>query len=691
MFKHEGGHAALSERKAAKFIEDSIKKQFPLFEDDPNQEIKFIYEVVLNKSVIESTDFLMIGRFNNPLEVKFSYPISFTDNQTKERHAFKKATIENFIAVVEVKNHTGTALRMNANSNDLEVKTSGSWKSTTEQNKKQMHAYQNQIVERSKKNHNPFITRFTLLSNQSKKDSLEFADHEFIRFYDNTAEEFLWAICQRLLSSRGRMPKKSNDSAVMYSAPPRTIDYCYDGAWIPSFTDISKLDQKKMNVIASKLRYSWWVDDVGKRMVEFRGLGGTGKTVKLLQIAHDLFKESQADVLFLTYNHALVIGVNRTMQQMDIPLYRINERSGGIVAQSCMSFFWNILSSFGYISEEDQLEIKKNKSSLEPIYERATNEFAELLDAVNKDQNMSREDLLNELDPTKENQYALIHNIVLVDECQDWLPTEIEILTHLFGYKNIVLSHGIKQNIRGEEITWGRELTKSNKREADCQKRFHRLKQGVRMTNKLGNFAKAFSYQNLRGDDYKDLESNEENRAGKIYVIEGNYFTHPIRHQIIAQLKKEKIENLDLIHIIPPGRKISDFVELDKNNIWDGTDEEGRKCNPHSLQDIRFVKYPSCRGLEGWIAFNHYLDEYWEYLLAEGKKYYENKIQGSELGGLDSSNDYATNFAAQAILIAFTRGIDEIVISLKDVDSEIGKKLKLLSDANPGSIEWVLR
>ena len=130
---------------------------------------------------------------------------------------------------------------------------------------------------------------------------------------------------------------------------------------------------------------------------------------------------------------------------------------------------------------------------------------------------------------------------------------------------------------------------------------------------------------------------------------------------------------------------------MDKNTIWDGTHEEGRKRLPHSLQDTRFVKYPSCRGLEGWIAFNHYLDEYWDYLIAEGGKYYKNKIQRSELGGLDSSEDFAINYAAQGILIAFTRGIDEIVISLKDIDSDIGKKLKILADESPGAIEWILK
>lgn len=687
MFKHEGSHAAHRERRAAQFIEDAICKKFPAFEDDPNQEIKFVYEVVLNKGNVESTDFLMIGKFRNPLEIKFSYPISFTDNTTKEIYKYKRASIENFIAVIEVKDHSGPALRMNANSNDLEVKTHDVWRSATEQNKQQLHCYQNQIKERSNGIHSPFITRFTLLSNQSKEDSREFADHEFIRFYDNSAEEFLWAICQRLLSGKNRAPKTIKDSAIIFSASNRTIDYCYDGKWIPQFKEASKLDIAKMNLIASELKPKWWFEDVGKRMVEFRGLGGTGKTVKLLQIAHDLYKETQADVLLLTYNHALVIGVNRTMHQMDIPLHG-NHSPGGIIAKSCMSFFWEILVSSGYISPEDKDEIEKNNSKLEPIYMRAMDELAQQLNAINKNQDMSRRDLLNELGA---DQYSLIHNIVLVDECQDWLSSEEEILTHLFGYKNIILSHGIKQNIRGDEIIWGKTLIKSNKKDAECQKRFHTLTKGLRMTNKLGNFAKAFSYQNLRGDDYKDLDSNEKNRAGKIYIIEGNYFEHPFRHQIISQLKKEQVQNLDLIHIIPPGREISDFVQLDKNTIWDGTDEEGRKRLPNSLQDTRFVKYPSCRGLEGWIAFNHYLDEYWDYLIAEGVKYYKDKIQRSELGGLDSSEDFAINYAAQGILIAFTRGIDEIVISLKNIDSDIGKKLKMLADESPGAIEWILK
>ena len=127
MFIHESSQGAQRERKGAQFIEDALKQKFPSLENDPKQEIKFVYEVTLNKGDVESTDFLMIGKFKNPLEVKFSYPISFTDNETKQVHKYKKVLIENFIAVIEVKDHTGSALRMN-DSNNLEVKTRGSWK-----------------------------------------------------------------------------------------------------------------------------------------------------------------------------------------------------------------------------------------------------------------------------------------------------------------------------------------------------------------------------------------------------------------------------------------------------------------------------------------------------------------------------------------------------------------------------------
>jgi hypothetical protein len=50
--------------------------------------------------------------------------------------------------------------------------------------------------------------------------------------------------------------------------------------------------------------------------------------------------------------------------------------------------------------------------------------------------------------------------------------------------------------------------------------------------------------------------------------------------------------------------------------VWDGTARDVREVYPTDREELRFVQYDSCRGLEGWSVVNYDLDQLWDVSVA---------------------------------------------------------------------------
>ena len=105
---------------------------------------------------------------------------------------------------------------------------------------------------------------------------------------------------------------------------------------------------------------------------------------------------------------------------------------------------------------------------------------------------------------------------------------------------------------------------------------------------------------------------------------------------------------------------------------------------PVSERQVRWVNYRSCRGLEGWITFNHYLDDYWEY------EFNTQKIDITQ-GSLfeNATEEQKKNEAFRWVLIALTRPIDSTVITIRDKNSELGKVLQEIHERHSSFIRWI--
>ena len=103
------------------------------------------------------------------------------------------------------------------------------------------------------------------------------------------------------------------------------------------------LDRSRCEQITKKL-----IDDqqyakkLGAQMLIFRGRAGSGKTIRLLRLASDLYKRGNR-VLFLTYNQALVADIRRLFSILHLE-DSLDSRSG-ISVRTAHSFLKSILQA----------------------------------------------------------------------------------------------------------------------------------------------------------------------------------------------------------------------------------------------------------------------------------------------------------------------------------------------------------
>jgi len=680
---------------AAKHIETELTK-LPIFSDPDSFEIKFLIEPYYGNKLVGSSDMMMSCKFVEPKEIEFRNSLLYArkvNGELIEKEA-KTILLKNFIVAIETKLHSYEKIRF-SEANHLEVFYSKNkiWKNASKQNDDQVWVYR-ELIDEKIDGRPPLIAKFIYLHNIKKEqfDNYSFKDFPMNIRCNNHGLGFIESICHQLLQFNSPEYVKQKKT-IISSANDHTYNFCHDGGWVQKPPKPSKFDIKKMLAIGSRISPPEALLDINQRMIEYRGLGGTGKTIKLLQIARHVQKEEQANVLFLTYNWALIIGLRVTMQQMGIK--PMSEDVGGILPESCNRFFFQLAKNLGYITNFDQERLAQERllkakpsddeSLYDKIYTKAlkelTKDFKEQLESTSKS---DVKDFLRENSSLNLNSFA---DFVLVDEGQDWMPEEQFILEAVFGYKNILVACGDGQETRGIPTIWGSTLTKSNFYKVECQKRNHTLSKGMRMKSNLSLFIKLFAQKTLIDPMYEKLKANDEALGGDIFIVEGDYFKNTELREILRQKRqaeKGDVYPLDLLHCIPPGMKVSDFNHgLDESLIWDGVHAEKRKENPKSEKSLRWVNYRSCRGLEGWITFNHYLDQYWEY------EFNTQKLDIAQGSLFENATDEMKRYEAYRwVLIALTRPIDSMVISLKNKDSELGKLLFEIHNLHPTFVHW---
>ncbi|NJL06494.1 MAG: DEAD/DEAH box helicase family protein [Chloroflexaceae bacterium] len=433
----------------------------------------------------------------------------------------------------------------------------------------------------------------------------------------------------------------------------------------------SPLDRKRVERIvkgAMQSERTAYEQKLGQQLLVFRGRGGTGKTMRLLQIAYKLYHERGARVLILSYNHTLISDIRRTFSIMNIsdPL---NERS--IVVTTVYSFMGSLLHSMGETTTTDDAA---------QFYQHYPHHVATLHTQLATDAITT-----TAIADLKRNHPALFDwDIVCIDEAQDWLTAERDILYHIYGHQRVIVADGIDQFVRSNQKTNWIETVPASERQIVTLHKALRLKAG------LCAFVQAMAYE-IHLDDWS-IEPDSTLHGGRVLILEGP-ITDRSRDLFTALLTyhtRTGNRHVDMLMCVPPSlatthapsRVVARLHEWGYQS-WDATHESTRGLPPLSADEVRLVQYDSCRGLEAWTVVHLFLDELYDY------KYRQYHPPENRLDFFDEDEERRRH-AARWLMIPLTRAIDTLVIHISDPQHTVARIVRAAASAcgDAANVTW---
>ena len=680
--------AGNTELLAAETLKEKILQVWPEIENNQDR-IKLVVSPQFNQGKARETDILIVADFKQPRKIALPFSVTKQINDDYSITA-EEVWLDNFLAVVEVKDIDQKSLYLDGNNLMFRYPNNPNPKNITKQSSNQIWALQDTFrADPLHKNKvEPFVDNFIYLRT-SRFDK---------KIYDVYGNDKSWKFIMNGIAAKcfrfGRYRQdKENNRTVYSSFPSKDADYYYKTAYLPEY-DFTPLDQKQMARISAIIPDAWgWKDLIGKKLFILKGVGGTGKTIRLLQLAFNIYSERNERVLLLTYNRALISNLQRIIALMGIS--KMNEQGGNLRFLSVHQFMRMLLISYGFITKE-------NSPFFIPNYEKHLKELSQHL----KEKSLTKQEIKEEVDLKLSEKFddESVFDYVFIDEGQDWLKEEAYILQSIFGVNNLSVAHGTNQEVRGKSFDW-RTLTDKEHQEQRV------LRSARRMKVNIVSFIKMFSEDEILNDDYLNLKSVNEAHGGEVFIIAGDYFSKKENfEQFFNDRRKGSGANIDQLHCVPSSDtvKIDDFMS-DENikekrysktarkfeeygyEAWDATGEVTRRNRPASTRVMRVLNYESSRGLEGWSVFLHNFDHFWDEKMKESSEIFEKNISQQELfqSSYQTKEEWCRDYSGKWLLIALTRGIDSVVIHIEDKESYIGKKLHKIYQEGHDFIHWL--
>ncbi|SKA24817.1 DNA/RNA helicase domain-containing protein [Consotaella salsifontis] len=322
------------EYEAAVHLRKQILAVWPDLGQSGDDHIKIFVGLKLYGRKIEDIDLVVIGHLAVPrsfdTEFKF-YP--------REGDPFipRRASVKNFLLVIETKSHDATGVKFDDKIALVRYRRSGhnAWEPVTEKNRQQMFEFKAYLAERGV---NRVYVQDLIFFSGLREADLPKRPHDC--FGINASFE-------RILNILGQISgpnHQGRDAFISFGS-----DEVFEELLSPDFAllqtlEPTPLDRTRMDRIVKAALADTWLDDLGKKQVIFRGRGGVGKTVILLQMAYRAFDREQMRSMMLTYNKALVADMRRTMALLGVP--RSIEK-GGISIETVHAFIGRLMVGLG--------------------------------------------------------------------------------------------------------------------------------------------------------------------------------------------------------------------------------------------------------------------------------------------------------------------------------------------------------
>jgi hypothetical protein len=430
------------------------------------------------------------------------------------------------------------------------------------------------------------------------------------------------------------------------------------------------IDRRKMEAIVKRVISAdrQYIEKLGTQLLVLRGRGGTGKTVRLLQLAHQMYREREERVLVLTFNNALAADIRRLLALLGIS-DGLGEPGIGVLTVHKLLREW--LVACGLLERSD-----------DSFLDRYAELKAELLSYLRAGA-LSNEDVLKR---KRDHSRSLSWTYLLVDECQDWPIDERDILYLLYSTERFVLADGVDQLVRSSEaIDWREPLDRAKSQVVSLRKSL-RLKSGL--CEAVSDVARE-----LRVTSW-DLEPVHDLHGGRVVVLAGVPYGEQLHGEVAEAALVSGNCNVDTLFCVPPegvrdtasgGRRsrIADDIEGWGYKVWDGASYETRTTYPTSHEQFRVVQYDSCRGLEGWTVVCLSLDRFFDFK----RRQYKQPLSALPDLFINDEN-LASAFASRWLMIPLTRAIDTLVLVLDDPHHHVAKVLRRVYEVHRQTIEW---
>jgi hypothetical protein len=406
------------EAAAAVQLRHMIARAWPWVETDAAASVDIVTGVKCHgQASTKDLDIVLLATL--PPKTRFSPFLSFLRRWDNQWVRPSSVHVESLCIILELKHSDPADVRFIGTRLEVFYRNDSrpKWHNVSEQSHKQIFALKNYIE--SQRQAAPFITNLIWLANV-EKDQLPPRPHNVIGANMNW-ELLLNVACQM------RSPKEDGEEWVMRAWPTGSaIDCRAVVRMLTQKIEPTRLDKVRMARICEAAVRPEWLDDLGRREIIFRGRGGTGKTMLLLQLAWRALRDQGARTLVLTYNTALLADIRRLLTLVG-DAHGLHER--GIQAQTIISFFASAFRGLGLLTaDKDYLE----------DYEALK---AETLALVTK------EDIAALI---QEHTEAFGWDFVFVDEAQDWPADERDLLRRFYLSSQFVIADGVDQFVRGQ-------------------------------------------------------------------------------------------------------------------------------------------------------------------------------------------------------------------------------------------------
>lgn len=645
------------EYAAAKRLERRLLDLWPDLARSKTDIVRIFVGLKMHGQKIEDLDLVVIGTFAEARQFDVEWKFYPRDG---EPFTPKSAKVRNFALVIEVKSHTATGVRFENSVASVRYVRNGqsSWECVTEKNRAQMFEFK-KWLDRFGLDH-IHVQNLVLFTGLKERD---LPPRPHVCIASDTSFE-------RILNVLGQVtnPREQGRRVTLSHGSEDAFDRLL-AANSPLFMTLepTPLDRRRMDLIAKTALPDTWLEDLGKRQILLRGRGGVGKTVILLQMAFRAFDQSGQRSLVLTFNKALVADMRRTMSLLGVPR---GVEGGGVAVETVHGFIGRLMMKLGIIADY---------SGFLDDYDRHK---ASLLDYLRSGA-VTPEDLAAMM---RTDATDFDWDLVFVDEGQDWPGDEIAILNAVYGPRRLVVSDGVDQYVRESVADWTSDLAKG-------QSTMRRLKKCLRMKANVASFVADVAL-GLGLDDW-DLVPNADAVGGRVIIFEGDLAAEPAR---VAGLVEEarKLGNfpVDLLACVPPqsvirtssgmGSAGAEAIVLGGGKVWDGTARDVREHYPTDREELRFVQYDSCRGLEGWTTINYDLDQFWDY---KARQWLSEDHAHDSL--MESREEAAERHAARWIMIPLTRAIDTLVINLGSAPGPLRSVFRQVAENRPDFVEWI--